>query len=90
VWAGKESHLSLVGEAFTRIRPRVQPRPFVDLVGKVMYGLDTVFHFATNRTVFHCGIDVDNGTHRVDLQLIKSRVLSLAFACSWGFLKLYL
>ena len=44
VWAGKESHLSLVDGAFTRIRPRVQPFPFLELVGVVIYGLVTVIH----------------------------------------------
>ncbi len=50
VWADRDSHLSLVGGTLTRISPRVQPSPFLVLVGEVVYGLGTVIHLTTNRT----------------------------------------
>jgi hypothetical protein len=45
--------MSLGGGAFTLIRPRVQPSYWS--VGSVMYGLLTVIHVATNRTIPESG-----------------------------------
>ncbi|MBD2197204.1 MULTISPECIES: hypothetical protein [Calothrix] len=52
VWADKESQLSLLGGAFIRIRPRVQPLVTVICcrVGVIMCGLITAIHHTTNRT----------------------------------------
>jgi len=49
--ADKESQLSLLDGAFTRILPRVQPVLLLGLVGVIIYGLITVIHHTTNRTL---------------------------------------
>ncbi|HEY9830920.1 MAG TPA: hypothetical protein V6D26_10090 [Stenomitos sp.] len=53
VWADKESQLSRLGGAFTRIRPKVQPTLLLVLVGVIIYGLATVIRHTTNRTFCH-------------------------------------